>query len=326
MKILFCNVGWMESYKGLTADDQIVGGGAYVRIEGMGHEVCNFARYHGRVYGYVQPPKAEGKPGEGQINIDRLGGKGEKFVDGVLVVWTATRPEGGTVVVGWYKNATVYRFHQRFQRVPELQRENGINGYRIKAKISDATLLPIDQRTCEIPRQVKGGMGQSNVWFAASSESKPIVKKVINLVEGKKKNRGQRVPHRTDPDHNAKVEKSAINAVRKYYENNFYTVESVESDNVGWDLEATSGKVKLKIEVKGLSGKTSSVQLTPNEYSAFEKKSTSYRLAIVTQALSTPNLIICRFSRESNQWIVDGSGQCKVSIEPKISAIVQVAT
>lgn len=80
------------------------------------------------VYGYVQPPNAGAKADQGQINIDRLGGAGADSVDGVLVVWTARRPKGGTVVVGWYKDATVYRYYQKFTSVPALHRRNELGG------------------------------------------------------------------------------------------------------------------------------------------------------------------------------------------------------
>ena len=112
MKILFCNVGWMESYQGQSAADKIQGGGSYVHEERMGHEICNFATHRRNVYGYVRPPNANRQPGAGQIKIERIGGNQSDFVSNVLVVWTATRPEGGTVVVGWYKNAIVYRYFQ----------------------------------------------------------------------------------------------------------------------------------------------------------------------------------------------------------------------
>lgn len=323
MKILFCNIGWMEFYRGLSADDQIVGGGSYVKKEGMGHEVCNFADYRGVVYGYVQPPKAEGQPGKGQINIDRLGGKGRDSVDGVLVVWTATRSEGGTVVVGWYKNATVHRYYQRFPRASKLYRQNNLHGFRIEARKSDVALLSIDQRTCGIPRQVKGGMGQSNVWFADALESEPTVKKILTLVAGKRANPRLKRFRKTDPDHNAKVEKSAITTVRKYYERSSYVVESVEKDNVGWDLEASSGKLKLRIEVKGLSGPSAVAQLSPNEYIAFTNRLVNYRLAIVTEALTSPRLTICRYSAESARWVVDGNEDCEIDIQTKESATVE---
>jgi hypothetical protein len=324
MEILFCNIGWMEFYRGLTPEDKIVGGGSYVKDEGMGHEVCNFADHLGMVYGYVQPPKADGQPGEGQINIDRLGSQGKDIVKGVLVVWTASRPERGTVVVGWYKNATVHRFYQRYKTAPKLHRENNLHGFRIEAKKSDVTLLPIDQRTCFIPRRIKGSMGQSNVWFAAAPESRPIVKEVMALISGKRTRPSFRRARKTDPEHNAKVEKSAVGMTRRYYEMNSYVVESVEKDNVGWDLEATSGKLKLLIEVKGLSGSIASAQLSPNEYIAFASQSSNYRLAIVTDALTYPQLVVCRYSKEDGSWVVDGNEKYNIDIQTKESAIVQV--
>ena len=44
MTILFCKIGWMENYCGQTANDQIQGGGSYVKEHGIGHEVCNLRR------------------------------------------------------------------------------------------------------------------------------------------------------------------------------------------------------------------------------------------------------------------------------------------
>lgn len=49
------------------------------------------------------------------------------------------------------------------------------------------------------------------------------------------------------------VESNAINIVQNHFEREGFTVISVERDNVGWDLEARSGLLKLKLEVKGLS-------------------------------------------------------------------------
>ncbi len=324
MKTLFCNIGWMESYKGQSPSDQIQGGGSYVQEKGMGHEVCNFAVHQDTVYGYVQPPKAKGQPGEGQIRIERIGGDQADFVTNVLVVWTATRPGGGTVVVGWYKNATVYRYYQEFQNTPALHEKNDLRGYRIKAKSKDAVLLPVDQRISEVPRQVKGGMGQANVWFADSPDSAYTLSRVRALVAGKRiKKKGLR-SRTTDPEHNAKVEKAAVQRTRNYFEKLGYRVESVEKDNVGWDLKATSGKTALRIEVKGLSGTLPVGELTPNEFNAFSTESPNYRLAIVTNSLQKPHLIVCRFSSEKKAWVVDGYPSFEVQIEPRASAIVKV--
>ncbi|MCL4554848.1 MAG: DUF3883 domain-containing protein [Actinobacteria bacterium] len=317
MKVLFCNVGWMEWYRGLTAGDRIVGGGAYVQAQGTGHEVCNFYPDDDTLYGYVQAPGA-------QVDIDRIGaGKGDNRVDGVLVVWTATRPGGGTVVVGWYRDATVYRDYQRFNRAPEAQRDNGIDGFRIKAPAASATLLPLDARVLRVPRQVKGGMGQSNVWYADSSEAAEFVSQVRHAVETGEFPRGARgqAPRQSDPDLRVKVEQAAIGACATHYEDLGYQVWSVEKDNVGWDLEAANGDTSLRIEVKGLSGSVFGIELTPNEYAAFNAQKPDYRLAVVLSALDNPKLLVCRYSEESNSW-VNESTRCSLRVQEKRSATV----
>lgn len=318
MPILFCNVGWMERYQGLRADDQISGGGAYVKKEGRGHEVCNFSPDNDTLYGYVQAPGA-------QINIERLGANsGDDSIAGTTVVWTATRPDGGTTIVGWYKDATVFRNYQKFKKTPQAQSQNEIDGYRITAHVDNATLLPIDARVFEIPRQVKGGMGKSNIWYADSQESVPLVKDVRKLIESGQYSHARRPKHGKpqDQERKAEVEKAAIRACCTHFENLGYDVMSVEKDNVGWDLVAKSGRSSLRIEVKGLSGETFSVELTPNEYSAFTQQANDYRLAVVTNALESPSLSICRYSKEQAAWVVEDNDGRTLEIKIKQSASI----
>ena len=317
----------MEFYQGLSPTDLIHGGGAYVRENGMGHEVCNFASHRGSVYGFVRPPSDDTQPYSGQIKIQRIDDreKGESSrISNVLVIWTATRPEGGTYVIGWYRDATVYRYAQSFKNPSKLQRQNSLKRYRIKTDVGNAVLLPVDQRTLQIPRQVKGGMGQANIWYAKSPDSSKIVSNVRALVGGRKTKKRQTKSRRTDPEHNAKVEKSAIREVRKHFQALGYDVESVERDNIGWDLEATAGRIKLRIEVKGLSGLLPAGELTPNEFVAFSENAPAYRLAIVTNSLKAPNLIICRYSLEAQGWIVDGHPTASVGIKQKTSATINI--
>ncbi|SQC01502.1 hypothetical protein [Clostridium tetanomorphum] len=42
MKILFCNIGWMKRYKGVTGDDNITLSGEYVDKNHKGAEQYNF--------------------------------------------------------------------------------------------------------------------------------------------------------------------------------------------------------------------------------------------------------------------------------------------
>lgn len=175
MPILFCNIGWMVNYNGIDGDS-IKRGGEYNQ-HSIGHEVCNFSNNAGTFYGYVQPT--------GKIKIEKLGaGKKDDYVNGVTVVWTAGPESGGTAVVGWYKDATVFREAQKIPEPSKIQRENDVSTFRIKASADKAVLLPVEQRDLMIPRAVKGGIGQSNVWFADKEESQEIVNRVASLING----------------------------------------------------------------------------------------------------------------------------------------------
>lgn len=325
MPTLFCNVGWMERYEGLQGSDTIQGGGSFVATEGRGHEICSFADVEGQLFGYVQPP---GK----QIDIDRLGSESsQESVSGVTVVWTATRPKalgGGTVIVGWYRDATVYRNYQRETFASATHLASSVDGYWIKASTKTAHLIEdVDARSFDIPRQVKGGMGQSNVWYADSAEASALVKQVLAYVESTGVNRRGRVKKRTKPDQerNVLVEKAAIGLCRAHYEAMGYAVASVKKDNLGWDLLATLGRVKLRIEVKGLSGEKFSVELTPNEFLAFSEQAADYRLAVVTDALSQPQLSLCRYNAENSRWMVENKPDKAVAIQVRQAATIRCA-
>ncbi len=326
MKYIFCNTGWMESYRGNRKSDQISGGGSYVAEEGMGHEVCNFHSYRGNMYGYVQPARGQRSASAGTIKLENIvngdASKDDEFVEGVLVIWTATRPEGGTVVVGWYKNATVFREYQYFDPAPALHSKNSLEGYRVRVRSENAKLLPVDERTIQIPRKTKGSIGQSNVWYGDSKIGLEIAVEVEEFAKGKRTKRKSKSTRNTDPEHNSKVERAAIEVVWKYYEDLGYNLASVEKDNVGWDLEASQNKTKLRIEVKGLSGESPCIELSPNEYKAWSENHHCYRLAVVTSALTSPNLHICRYSQESGAWQVSSHDGASIDIVEKVAAQV----
>lgn len=324
MRILFCNIGWMERYNGL-GNDSITGGGAYVRESGIGDEVYNFFAFDedSSFYGYVRPPKGK------KIDIDHIAGEKveDASIGGVTVVWTASRPSGGTVIVGWYKDATVFRKYQKFgnNMVHNAQIQNGIEGFWITAPPNRATLLSLDERTFEIPRMKKGFMGQSNVWYADSDESKNLVTEIHDMIHGGTSHiRDQKHWNTQDQEKKVEVEKAAIRVCCTHFESLGYDVVSVERDNVGWDLVATAGRYSLRIEVKGLSGTVFSIELTPNEYNAFSQQASDYRLAVVVNALAkNPLLSICRYSDEQGAWVVEGAGECRVlKVEIKQSASI----
>lgn len=165
----------MNKYDGIDGDS-IARGGSY-NSHSVGHEVCNFTDIDGLVYGYVQT--------SGQIKLEKLGAsKSDTEINGVTVIWTAGPASGGTVVVGWYTDATVFREYQDLSNTSAKHSKNGVNRYRIVTSANNATLLDVEDRHIVIPRATKGGIGQNNVWYALSPESEGIRAATMDLING----------------------------------------------------------------------------------------------------------------------------------------------
>lgn len=296
---------------------------------GHGGEICNFAEYKGSCYGYVQPP------GQGhirRININRLGAiNTQTHIDGITVIWTATRPEGGRVIVGWYNDATVYRDYQKFHpsNWPHCHKKNKIDGYRVNASFGNVKLLSSENRIKVIPSG-KGWMGKANIWYALtdSKEVKNFIKDIKIYINSPVNIFNKRQAPPIDQAQKVEVEKAAITVVTRYYQEKGYACVSVEQENRGWDLEATKSNKNLCIEVKGLSGEAKTVELTPNEYKAFKKNNSGYRLCIVTLALSDqPLLTILKYSTSGSIWVIEnGEKQNKtITVTQKVGAIVNIS-
>lgn len=310
--IVFFRIGWMKNYKGRNNSDPITNGGSWPDKG----EVFNFASFKGQFYGYVQPSRDSG------INLPRIeAGMYADKLTGTTVVWIANRPGGGSFIVGWYQNATVYAECQPAPSSAARDYGTGNIGFYAKAKVSDCTLLELDERQFEVPRG-KGYPGRSNVFYADANPQFAVdVLKYIatgKLPKGKKGNEKGARQH--DPLKRIEVEKAAIKAVETHYKSLGYKIESVEREKVGWDLTASAGRLQLHLEVKGLSGSTIVAELTPNEYGYLSKNDSNYRLCIVVDALTSPNLHIFSFEPETSTW-TDKVGQVLV-IEKRTGARV----
>lgn len=304
----------MDFYKGLR-NDTIVGGGKHVDTMGWGGEMFNFKSFDNRLYGYVQPKIDRKYNNPSTIKLEKLGASEKaKSLSKVTVVWTATDPDNrGTYIIGWYKNATIYRNYQNAPRNSKRKYKNNSLGYFISAKTKDGKLLAIDERIVQVQRQKKNWMGQSNVWYA---DNNPEFVKVVNdyIFKGilppkvKRNSKGKGGVRQSDPLKRIEVEKKAVLFVTNYYKKMGYEIKSFEKDNVGWDLTAKNSKTELKLEVKGLSGVNVSSELTPNEYENLKADKKFYRLCIVTQALTKPKLKVFAHSYDNNEWTSeDGS-------------------
>jgi hypothetical protein len=307
-RMLFLRVGWMNRYQGITGGDTISSGGAYITKYGFGHEIFNYQPFQNAVYGYVQPPGRKDQWKESKINLTRLGASARDLsLSGVLAIWVATSPLGGAFVVGWYRNATVYRDWQSPPSGSDRRHSRADCGYYVTANREDAILLPPDERVFSIPQKGAGQFGQSNLWYADDpAQHRQLRLNVLRYIESRQLPHSSKhtasSPRQLDPLLRQRIERIAIETTTTYFTGLGYGVNSVEHDNVGWDLNAVLGKRDLKLEVKGLSGSQIVVELTPNEYTAMGKNQESYRVCVVTNALTEPCLKVFAYSPDSKQW------------------------
>ena len=302
--LLVLRVGYMERYDG---PDTITSGGAYIAANGVGGEVFNFKPSRGKCYGYAMSRHFSGLNLR-FIDNTRQWQEGDEL-SGVDVVFIARRQGHGQVVVGWYRNATVFHRQYRVRRGSIPGMKETMRHFLCVADQASAHLLTEDQRTFEVPYAPaghKGFPGQSNVWYPENNLQQPGVDAfVLRLLKYITTTTGMPlVPDEIEPPatglrggrgkpdhaHNAAVEAAAVDAVWRHYEAAGYRLESVETENVGWDLVATKGRKTLHIEVKGMSASAIYFELTPNEYAKLKEHAAVYRVCVVCDALTAPRL------------------------------------
>ena len=206
MRILFCNIAWMRYYKGFwEGEDEPVGGGSFVDENQYGSELFNFAPFthedkNGKITevctGFVVTKMS--RSGKDQaLHIERLEGceanRASESVEDVLVIYCAAHPfHNFTSVVGWYRDATVYRYYQEVI----FETEDGGEAaflYNALAPRENCVLLPVQERRpvmWKIPRRQTGasyGFGQANVWFAEGREENKLLDRfltrIVNQIE-----------------------------------------------------------------------------------------------------------------------------------------------
>ena len=117
--IIFARVADMKYYKGITETDTPENGGSYVKDTGRAHECYNFApviqegQDYEKCLGFCMV--SGGKYGASQLHIERIVGcedcSNEEACENVIVVFVSKSSRAKTMrVVGFYRNATVYRY------------------------------------------------------------------------------------------------------------------------------------------------------------------------------------------------------------------------
>lgn len=203
MKILFCNIAWMKYYKEKCIDDIPKHGGSFVALHQDANESSNFhpiviqdsegfdqnVKY---CFGSFETKNTSGSK-VNQTHIEKISGcelmVTEPSVDGVLVIWCARSNRNESVVVGWYRNARVYREYQKLNLFYE-EVDFPHRWYNVAAKASDCVLLPEGERNRFIwaaaRARKKGrsyGFGQANVWYAREASATQYIQNLVENID-----------------------------------------------------------------------------------------------------------------------------------------------
>lgn len=163
----------MKYYRGITKEDRPIGGGKYVALTSDCLEKYNFLPYNGCFYGFFETGNNSGEANQVHIeNIDKEYAQAD-HIDDVTVVFCSKPLNKPMVIVGWYKNATVFRFRQKdfFFNCP--------HEYNLTTKSKNVYLIPEDQRTDPVPSG-KDGFGEINFWYA--DKMPDYVQKVLDYI------------------------------------------------------------------------------------------------------------------------------------------------
>jgi hypothetical protein len=198
MKLLYARVGWMSAYRG-SDTEKPQKGGKYNETN-IGYEVYNYLGCNGKYYGFVEPGV------NNNIHVEKLcSEKKPDFADNVMVVWVSTNPKGGQYIVGWYKNARVYK---QSQKVPkEVLAMRNLKDHDVYNIYSDEVYL-IEPENRDF--QIKG-MGHSNIWYG----NEAIDKLVMDYVESYDLNYKERIKSiESNTDNICGKEREAIVKIR----------------------------------------------------------------------------------------------------------------
>ncbi|MGM0437835.1 MAG: hypothetical protein ACQEQD_06155 [Bacillota bacterium] len=173
--LMFVRTAYMSEYKGITKNDKPYSGSSYLEDSQLINEANNFKAYQNICYGFFMI--------QGNLNLKRLGGSPEDdFVDDILVIIVASSPKKGSVIIGWYDHARVYK---KPQKLPEELQKKRRKLYNMKAETKDCFLVPERERIKLFPDNFSTKMRRNFNWYAEEEEDQRIVKRTINFIESK---------------------------------------------------------------------------------------------------------------------------------------------
>jgi hypothetical protein len=279
----------MRSYQGISPDDPKLSGGGKYNETHEGLESRNFLEVNGKLFGFVQPPLSTQAISLERISPDASG----HSLAGVLVIMVAKRPEGGQMIVGWYRNATVFR-EQKHANIALLGKKRWHN---LEAGAADAVLLPEELRKHHIPVG-SGALGQSNVFYPLNAQGKARAHKwmsdAVRYVESYEASNSLADPtvdaqraavaeadaarsaaegqgYAVSPRERKSIEMLAMKKAMQHFRKHHSRVVDVSATH-SYDLHCGRAEGGLKVEVKGTTGSKGAFFVTRAEAALAKKE------------------------------------------------------
>lgn len=173
MDVLFCRVPFMKNYCGVEnnfKNNDIISK-FYHEKKGSSPESYLFQDYNGSCYGYISVK-------DGVVDLDKIKFKNSEellFKNAIVVFLYFDKNINENIILGWYKNANVYKFLQKKISYPSIGRDLYFN---IKSDAKNCFLLPIKNRNFKLHIE----FNNKNV-FIPQSVDKKLVKEALNYIE-----------------------------------------------------------------------------------------------------------------------------------------------
>ena len=342
-KAIFARIGYMHYYSGSQkGDEKPQHGGAY-NIKGIGHELYNFRKVKRKLFGYFQPYEPpEDSDNPITVNIERIvpKSKGNSLINNVLVIFVSKKKDYGQVVVGWYKNAHVYREYQASKK--NMLRDD--YRYNLQAGLNNSVLLPENYRKFKIPTG-KGAFGRANVVYLSEIDGQgrdldsskfnwiknaieyvdnydgpnllvnttgDAEKEIEDIIETHQTNQSGQGFNIT-PELRKKIEEYSVSKAIQYFKRHKYSVKNVGGTK-SYDLDCSKDGDTLRVEVKGTQTTGDSIILTPNEVRNAKKHKTAlYVLHSIKVDMVRKNYRLSGGDEKIiNPWKINEQGKLKV--------------
>ena len=139
MDILILNIPFCNKYNGIEDNFLNTYDKFFKEKKGAFPEFYNFQDYNGNCYGYVSAK-------EGIVNLSEINFKNNEdlLFEKILILWVSKNDKNNNYkLIGWYKNAQVFKYLQKKISFPSVGRDLYFN---TKASSKDCFLLPLEDR------------------------------------------------------------------------------------------------------------------------------------------------------------------------------------